>query len=70
MEDNKFNVDRREFSVVSLEEQNREEKNYWHDKSPAERMEALEITRQLVYGYDPSSDRLQRVFEVVEQTQR
>jgi len=29
-------------------------------------MEALELTRQIVYGYDPATTRLQRVLEIAE----
>ncbi|MGA2589248.1 MAG: hypothetical protein ABSH32_04985 [Bryobacteraceae bacterium] len=39
---------------------------YWQSKSPEERMEALELLRQISYGYDPATSRLQRVFEVAE----
>ncbi len=38
---------------------------YWFSLSPLERLEAIELMRQIIYGYDPSSDRLQRVFAVV-----
>jgi len=66
MEKDKFRIDRNAFSVTSLEEQDEEEKNYCHNKSPHERLEALEITRQIVYGYDPATTRLQRIFEATE----
>jgi hypothetical protein len=65
MDTDRFRVDRRAFSVVSLHEQDGEEKQYWRKKSPHERLEAVETTRQLLYGYDPASTRLQRVLEVV-----
>jgi hypothetical protein len=44
----------------------REEVEYWRTRSPEERMEALELMRQIIYGYDPATTRLQRVFEVAE----
>ena len=66
MEKNKFRVDRRAFSVVSLQEQDEEEKQYWRNKSSHERLAAVETTRQVLYGYDPASIRLQRVLEVIE----
>ena len=59
-------VDRRAFSVVPLAEQDDDEKRYWRSKTPHERLEAVELTRQLLYDYDPATCRLQRVFEVVE----
>lgn len=65
MDKKKFSVDRSAFSVASAKEQEKEEKTYWHNKTPAKRMEALEITRQMIYGYDPATTRLQRILEVV-----
>ena len=41
-----------------------EERAYWKSKTPQERLEALEILRQIHYGYDPATERLQRVLEV------
>jgi hypothetical protein len=57
-------MDRRALSVVRLDEQDNEEKRYWRGKSPHERLQAVEETRQMIYGYDPASTRLQRVLEV------
>ncbi len=65
MDNVNFRLDRSPFSVVSMEEQDHEEKTFWHDKSPVQRLKALEITRQMIYGYDPAATRLQRVLEVV-----
>lgn len=59
-------VDRGAFSVVPLGEQEDDEKRYWRDKSPHERLRAVEETRQMIYGYDPASTRLQRVLEVAQ----
>jgi hypothetical protein len=51
------------FSVVTdFSEAN--DKEYWFSLSPVERLEAVELMRQVIYGYDPSSDRLQRVFTI------
>lgn len=60
-----FKIDRNAFSVVTQEEQEIEEKSYWQDKSTLERLKALETTRQMIYGYNPATTRLQRVLEVV-----
>ena len=57
---------RRALSVVRLDEQDNAEKKYWRGKSPHERLQAVEETRQMIYGYDPASTRLQRVLEVFE----
>ena len=58
-------LDRTAFSVSSLQEES-DEKAYWQSKTPLERLEALELMRQIHYGYDPTTSRLQRFFEVVE----
>ena len=59
-------VDRRAFSIVSLNEQDEDEKRYWRSKTPHERLEAIELTRQILYGYDPATCRLQRILEVAQ----
>jgi hypothetical protein len=43
-----------------------DEKSYWLSRSPCERMEAVELMRQIIYSYNPSTTRLQRVLEVTE----
>ena len=59
-------VDRTAFSVIPLEENDNDEKAYWLSKTPYERLDALETMRQILYGYDPTTTRLQRVFEVTQ----
>ena len=62
-----FKMDKDTFSVLSsFEEADKADKAYWHSKSPQERLEALELMRQINYDYDPVTDRLQRVLEVAE----
>jgi hypothetical protein len=56
-------LDRTAFSVGSVFNES-DEKSYWLSKTPAERLEAIEIMRQIIYGYDPTTERLQRVFEI------
>lgn len=58
-------IDRTAFSVVSLTDES-DEKAYWLTKTPQERLEVVEMLRQLNYGYDPTTARLQRVLTVVE----
>ena len=62
-------VDRTAFSVAKLTDPS-DEPAYWASKTPEERLEALEIMRQFIYGYDPITERLQRVFEVVKRTEQ
>lgn len=59
-------LDRTVFSVVSLEEADSDEVEFWLSKSPSERLDALETLRQIFYGYDPAATRLQRIFEIAE----
>ena len=64
-----FRVDKEAFSILSsFEEAAVADKAYWHSKTPQERMAALELMRQINYGYDPTTERLQRVLEVAELT--
>ncbi len=64
----KLRMNKSVFSVGALHEPARE-KFYWLSKTPAERLEALETMRQIIYGYDPASTRLQRIFAVAEREQ-
>ena len=57
-------LDRKAFSVQSLYAEN-DEKAFWAQKSPLERLEALEQMRQILYGYDPATTRLQRALTVI-----
>jgi hypothetical protein len=58
-------LDRSAFQIASLDEEPND-REFWRAKSPQERMEALELMRQIIYGYDPATTRLQRVLEIVE----
>ena len=40
------------------------ESAYWRKRTPEERFEYMEFLRQINYGYDPVSDRIQRVLEI------
>ena len=58
----KFNLST--LSVANLNDEDTEDRAYWLLKSPKERLIALEYLRQVMYGYDPNTSRLQRVFEI------
>jgi len=62
-----FGMDRSRFSVNSIFDETNE-RQYWLSKTPQERLEAIELMRQINYGYDPYTVRLRRVFEVVHLT--
>jgi hypothetical protein len=57
-------MDKSAFEIVSLDDSG--DRDYWRSKTPRERMEALELMRQIIYGYDPATARLQRVLEVAQ----
>lgn len=60
-----FHVDRTALSMTALDDDSND-LNYWLSKTPDQRMEALEMLRQVIYGYDPAEVRLQRILEVVD----
>jgi hypothetical protein len=67
MNENNFpRLDKTVFSVVTLEEADNDEVNFWLSKTPYERLDALETLRQIFYGYDTTTIRLQRLFEIAE----
>jgi hypothetical protein len=43
-----------------------EERAYWRSKTPQERLQAIQIMREVLYGEDASSGRLQRVLEIAQ----
>jgi hypothetical protein len=60
-------LDRTVVSETGLHEQP-DDRAYWMKRTPAERFAAMELMRQIAYGYDPLTTRLQRVLEVVERS--
>jgi len=61
-------LDKTAFSVSPLDKNDDDEKAYWLSKTPYERLDAVETMRQIIYGYDPTTTRLQRVFEITQRT--
>ena len=60
-------LDKTAFEVFSsFEEAEAADRAYWHSRTPEERLLALELMRQSAYGYDATTTRLQRVFEITE----
>lgn len=66
---NTLRMDKTVVSIGALSEQG-DEREYWASKTPAERLQAVEFMRQVMYGYDPDTARLQRVFTIAEHPQR
>ena len=60
-------MDKNTLSVTSLFDES-DEKAYWLSKTSHERLEAMELMRQINYGYDPTTARIQRILEVAELT--
>ena len=52
--------------VVSTFDGEDDAKRFWWSKTPEERLQALEFMRQVIYGYNPLTDRLQRVLEITQ----
>jgi hypothetical protein len=59
-------IDRSAISVVNLTDPT-PDKEFWWSKTPDERLAALEMMRQIAYGYDPITARIPRVLEILEQ---
>ena len=64
---NDFQIDKTAFSVVNLDQAD-DEVQYWLTKTPLERLRAIEMIRQTLYGYDPSTAGLQRVLTVAQRS--
>jgi hypothetical protein len=62
-------IDKTAFSVTSLSAPS-DEKGHWLSKTPHQRLQAVELMRRIIYGYDPTSTRLQRVFAVTQRPSR
>ncbi len=58
-------LDKSYFDVVSLDQAD-DDIEFWASKTPAERLSATEYLRQINYGQDAISGRLQRVLEIVD----
>lgn len=58
-------VDRTVFEVTSLFDES-SEKRFWLSQTPYERLRAVELMRQIIYGYRPSAPRLQRILELAQ----
>lgn len=58
-------VDRSVVAVGSVLDES-DEKAFWFSKTPLERLEAMEYLREVAFGYDAATTRLQRVLETAE----
>lgn len=65
MDEELFKIDRKAISFSTLAK-NESDLSYWLSKTAVERLQAVELLRILIFGYDPNTERLQRVFETSE----
>ena len=56
-------MDRTSISVVKTTTPS-DAREFWKSKTMEERLEALELTRQVLNAYDPDTTRFQRVLEI------
>ena len=61
----RFKLDKSAFSVTTFKQAEADDRAYWWSVSPQQRLAALEQMRQINYGYDPATDRIQRTLEVI-----
>ena len=68
MKMNLFELDRTHIETGSFEDfdDTFSDIEFWMSRSPIERMQGIEFLRQSCFNYDPVSERLQRVFDIVE----
>lgn len=58
-----YTFDRTALSVCDLTDQGND-LEYWLSRTPQERLAAVEFLRQMTYGYDPTTARMERVLEI------
>jgi len=58
-------LDKTQLTISCLDEFT-EEKKYWLSRSKADRLNAIEINRRMIYGTDRTAARLQRILETAE----
>ena len=58
-------MDRSALTISSLSEEG-DDRAYWRQATPDERLLALEFMRQVCNGYNPLTDRLQRLLTITE----
>jgi len=61
-----YKIDTSTFQISELTALSESDKEYWLNRSPRERLEALEFLRQQMYNYDPVTQRLQKVLTITE----
>lgn len=57
-------MDKKTLKITSIH--NGDDHNYWVKKPYLKRIEALEKLRRIIFGYDPSTERLQRTLTITQ----
>ncbi len=65
LSDPQWRMDRTVFSRGSLGDES-DQRAYWFAKTPIERLQAIELMREILYGEDYAAAGFQRVFEITE----
>ena len=60
-----FEFHRTNFEILPLGTRTND-REFWLSRTPEERFAACEFLRQMNYGYDPATTRLQRFLEILE----
>ena len=60
-QDNSAKVESLDVRLLSRQEAEQADRVFWHSKTPKERLAAAEQLRQIAYGYDPSTARIQAI---------
>ena len=66
MTESSFKFEKTITSFDSHEALKADEREFWLSKTPLERLEATDLMRQINYGYNPHTDRVQRILTVIE----
>ena len=61
-------IDKTQISILSHSELIKQDIHFWKSKSPQDRIAAIELMRQINFGYDPTTERLQRFLTIAERT--
>ncbi|MDB5391580.1 MAG: hypothetical protein JWM11_7226 [Planctomycetaceae bacterium] len=62
-------MDKTSLTITHLADQS-DDLDYWRSQTPIARLQALELMRQVIYGYEHSTARLQRCLTVVDRISR
>jgi hypothetical protein len=57
-------MDKKYFKIASLHDG--DDYDFWKQKTYLERIEALEKLRRIIFGYDPSTTRFQRIITITQ----